>query len=324
MRIGFLADVHANTDALAAVFRHAEENDPVDRWWCLGDVVGRGPEPVETLLLLQQHVRTRHWLPGNHDAYVVDRIQSPDGETQDGDRWIWDEHRERLRHTLDGRGRSLWAWCRKTWSLERARPHLLRAGDADCWIVHAALGDAMCNIGETPGCYTLPWITAEKRVIAREQFRRLAAQPGNAWTRVLIFGHTHLPYMAVWPALRDDYITYPIRYDRPEPLTRWKLVLLNPGSVGQPRNGDPMVHASYGVLDTDACTFQFCRAPYDSERIRLAMAALHYDPYLIHMLRANDEYNPIGRTNALWQQWHDTYRSRPWGWEPMPLEGGGQ
>ena len=39
--------------------------------------------------------------------------------------------------------------------------------------------------------------------------------------------------------------------------------LINPGGVGQPRDGNP--DAAFGILDTDESTFTFCRVPYDIE-----------------------------------------------------------
>ena len=70
MRILVLSDIHGNLPALQAVLQDA---GPVDRVWCLGDVVGYGPYPnecIQTLLKLPDLV----CLLGNHDAAVVGMI----------------------------------------------------------------------------------------------------------------------------------------------------------------------------------------------------------------------------------------------------------
>lgn len=84
-----------------------------------------------------------------------------------------------------------------------------------------------------------------------------AATLGRATTPFTCCGHTHLP--AVF--LKDDGGV--VRAQVPTAGKAYALAgraLLNPGSVGQPRDGDP--RASYAVLDTGAGTATFYRAPY--------------------------------------------------------------
>jgi len=71
MRIGVLSDVHANIEALEAVF-NAMDADGVDRTICLGDVVGYGASPNETCAMVRQ--RVAHTILGNHDAAVAGRM----------------------------------------------------------------------------------------------------------------------------------------------------------------------------------------------------------------------------------------------------------
>lgn len=69
MRIGLIADIHANLMALEAVLAHLKSR-PVDRLVCLGDVTGSGPQPHQTLRRLQQELPT--WIQGNSDEWVLD------------------------------------------------------------------------------------------------------------------------------------------------------------------------------------------------------------------------------------------------------------
>src|SRR3990172_6670292 len=65
MRIAIVSDVHANLAALEAVLRHAEAVGPIDGVWCLGDMVGYGPQPSECVARLRELGATL--VAGNHD-----------------------------------------------------------------------------------------------------------------------------------------------------------------------------------------------------------------------------------------------------------------
>ena len=85
--------------------------------------------------------------------------------------------------------------------------------------------------------------------------------------RCTFFGHTHVQGGFGWESgrwfevrpqhLRNDNC----RSGWTLKLEHGKRYLLNPGSVGQPRDGDP--RAAYAVLDNAADTVTFCREPYD-------------------------------------------------------------
>ncbi|MBC8492362.1 MAG: metallophosphoesterase family protein [Chloroflexi bacterium] len=318
MRIGILADVHANVYALEAVLANGKSS--VGRWWLIGDALGRGPAPVETLMRLREHVDTRHWLVGNHDLCITGLLPADDlSESEQPEQRVWEDHRRRLKaHRPDGQRPLLWEWCRRTWRLERAKPRLIPTRSADCWLVHAALGGRMFNVGHVPKySYIFPWQDIEHQVIMDQQFERLLAKREEKRTVVLIHGHTHVPYLAVKPGGGDGHVLGPIHYGQPQRLGQFDAVLINPGSVGQPRNGDRMVHASYGILDTKASTFEFRRVLYDSEPTLLDMAVLDYDPSLIYFLKGNDDGNPLQGKSAIWLEWQRTYREQPWGWEPV-------
>jgi predicted phosphodiesterase len=69
MRIAVLSDIHSNLEALGSVLEHAAELD-IDRYVCLGDVVGYGANPNECIELLQSLPECPSIL-GNHDAAVL-------------------------------------------------------------------------------------------------------------------------------------------------------------------------------------------------------------------------------------------------------------
>ncbi|MGE5619579.1 MAG: metallophosphoesterase family protein [Sphingomonadaceae bacterium] len=73
MRIGIVADIHANLAALEAVLA---DMGTVDVIWCLGDVVGYGPDPNECIELLRRHDHL--CVVGNHDMAAIGRLDTSD------------------------------------------------------------------------------------------------------------------------------------------------------------------------------------------------------------------------------------------------------
>lgn len=198
MRYGVISDVHGNLHALSSaldVLRRAG----VDRYLCLGDLVGFGPYPNECVRHLAE-LDAVH-VAGNHDLIAVGRL----GE----------ERCSRL-------ARDSLRWTRKTLEpdvrryLERLP--LVAMPSAETVMAHASLDD--------PERY----VVRPEQV--REQLDQLRREYPNA--RLLLLGHTHHA-MAVAErsgALLRRGRTVPV-------LSQDERVLLNPGSVGQSREFSP-------------------------------------------------------------------------------------
>ena len=73
MRVLIISDIHANLAALEAVLAHAvlSQNGHFDAVWCLGDVVGYGPNPNECVERIR-NLPNLVCLMGNHDKAVLD------------------------------------------------------------------------------------------------------------------------------------------------------------------------------------------------------------------------------------------------------------
>jgi len=88
-------------------------------------------------------------------------------------------------------------------------------------------------------------------------------------TDYCLVGHSHIPLQFH----RNSVDTYPeampVRWEEPVPLT--PRMILNPGSVGQPRDMDP--RAAYALLDTEALTWEACRVAYDVEAVQRRILA---------------------------------------------------
>jgi len=76
MRYAILADIHANLAAFTAVLIDIEHRGEAEEIWCLGDIVGYGPDPHECIALLQQ---TNHvCVAGDHDWAAIGKINTSD------------------------------------------------------------------------------------------------------------------------------------------------------------------------------------------------------------------------------------------------------
>jgi diadenosine tetraphosphatase ApaH/serine/threonine PP2A family protein phosphatase len=98
-------------------------------------------------------------------------------------------------------------------------------------------------------------------------------------TRICLFGHTHYPIVY---AQTDDGVRETVGVaDGPMPLPG-ERVMLNPGSVGQPRDGNPA--SSYLVVDLAAATLEFRRVAYDIERTQALMREARLPTWLVERL----------------------------------------
>jgi diadenosine tetraphosphatase ApaH/serine/threonine PP2A family protein phosphatase len=101
--------------------------------------------------------------------------------------------------------------------------------------------------------------------------------------RICLFGHTHLPAIYSTPA-------HPVvRVDGADDtylLPAEGGVLVNVGSVGQPRDGDP--RAAYGLLDLDRLTLELRRTPYDVSAAQSSIRAAGLPEWLAHRLATGE------------------------------------
>ncbi len=87
MRYGIIADVHANLAAFEAVLADMGE---VDSLWCLGDLVGYGPDPNECIDLLQRY--NHRCVMGNHDLAAIGRLDTSDFNAAAAEAAEWTAH----------------------------------------------------------------------------------------------------------------------------------------------------------------------------------------------------------------------------------------
>jgi diadenosine tetraphosphatase ApaH/serine/threonine PP2A family protein phosphatase len=220
MRYAIIADVHANLTAFAAVLKDIEQRGGMDEIWCLGDIVGYGPDPHECIALLRQQ---RHvCVTGNHDWGAIGKVDIAD---------------------FNPDAAAACQWTAQQLSPEDVRylenlPLTLERDDFT--LVHGSPREPI-------------WEYLTSTSIAKQNF-------GFFQSSYCLVGHSHLPLV-----FRDE--------DGACSFNKWTTniglalgqnrLIINPGGVGQPRDGDP--RASYAIYDTENRQIRLYRVPYDIE-----------------------------------------------------------
>ena len=245
MRIAVLSDIHANLAALEAVLAHAEAQQALDEVWALGDLVGYGPRPSESLALLrEQPLRA---VAGNHDLAAIGAIGTEEFNpaAATANHWTARQLSEDDVSFLAGLDRTI--------------------VDAPFSLAHGSLRDPV-------------WEYVITTIAALHQFAAMT-------TPYSFVGHTHVPLAISERGGRDATLGPVLAPADGETVTLDDVrLIINPGSVGQPRDGDP--RASYAVYDSDERRVRFHRVEYDIARTQREMAAAKLPSTLISRLSA--------------------------------------
>ncbi len=243
MRIAIVSDVHANLAALEAVLRHAEERRALDQVWSLGDMVGYGPQPREVLARLRElDVRG---VVGNHDLAAIGQLPLDDfnPDAATAARWT-----ARQLQPSDQR-------------FVQSLPQVRREGDFT--LVHGTLRWPV-------------WEYLYSYESARAHLQRQETPFG-------LVGHTHVPMLVVEDSrFPRGCELYYLQDGTTVELDREQRLVINPGGVGQPRDGDP--RASYAIYDTDAATVTLHRVEYDIAATQRLMREAGLPLWLIERL----------------------------------------
>jgi diadenosine tetraphosphatase ApaH/serine/threonine PP2A family protein phosphatase len=225
-----ISDIHGNAEALRAVLADIDSKG-IQRIICLGDIIGYGPDPLECVDLVSQ--RCEWALMGNHDFAVLYEPTNFNGPAEQAAYWTReqfdaepDAERRAARYEFLGRLRV------------RVVEHL------GPWPVLAVHGSPRRPINE----YIFKSDPMEAPDKLEAIFRRVE--------KLCIVGHTHVPGVFTdepdfYPP--DELGEFAYRFNEEE------RAVINVGSVGQPRDGDP--RASYVVLTEEKA--EFFRVEYD-------------------------------------------------------------
>jgi len=243
MRYLVLSDIHSNLEALEAVLADAPPHDAV---LFLGDLIGYGPNPNECVDRVRE-LPNLTTLVGNHDLAALGRLDlelfNPDARR--AAEWTAEHLRADVRDFLN--------------ALEA------KLQTSEYVLAHGSPRDPV-------------W---EYMVAAHQgppNFREFRAP-------VCFVGHTHVPRaFEEIPNGRKSRVdvTLPDAGDVTR-LDTSDRKILNPGGVGQPRNGDP--RAAYGVWDSERGTFTFRRVPYPFEETQEKILAAGLPEVLAYRLQ---------------------------------------
>ncbi len=221
MRYLILSDLHANWEALRAVLDDA--TGQYDRALCCGDLVGYGADPNRIVEWVREHCDSV--VRGNHDKA-----------------------------------------CTGLDDLEWFNP-VARA--AALWTQHELTPE---NAGYTRGLPKGPVLENGFQMVHgspydEDEYVIAAGEAGEAFgyleSRVGFFGHTHVQGGFIWNQSRvETILRTPARSDSQalaiDPACAY---MINPGSSGQPRDGD--ARAAYAIYDTGAGEVTYYRVTYD-------------------------------------------------------------
>jgi len=311
MKIAIFSDLHANLPALRAVLEDVS-NREIDSFWCLGDMVGYYTDPVEPLMFVKRNVDEDDWVMGNHDAMLADlllpgddadgvEIETKGGKIRAHAKFLTPEDWQGTNATpiqalklnrleLDLHAESTEFW-RNQFTSQRIKPRRKNLNGRDYVRVHASQNNYL-------GRYIYSW---QDEILLPKEFETLNANKGNSiFPQTLCFGHTHVPTLVFGEKNKNEFKTESV-FVIPEKTyllgARWALI--NPGSIGQSRDGDR--RASYAILDTDAQAVTFIRVEYPYRETAHRLLQKGYPEGLAKKLL---EAPPVREMPEVWKNHH--------------------
>lgn len=225
VRILLISDIHANHDSLRLIMNNARNYDEII---VLGDLVDYGPDP--DLVIDEVRLAGAKIIKGNHDEAVGKNVDCRCGhELHDVSEYTRNEISMRR---LSDSDRKFLSDLPEVLKISYAEPPLV--------LVHGTLQQPLYG-------YLYPWLGSEEicwLLQERKTYRlSMSKRECELVKSVFFVGHTHYQFL------------------------RWVrgAVVINPGSAGQPRDGDP--RASYAIYDTTDNSVTFYRVKYDVEKV---------------------------------------------------------
>ena len=221
MRLALISDIHSNIHALEQVLARLDR-EGVDLILNLGDLVGYNANPNECIEMLQ--TRPVLSLAGNHDLALLNM--------------------EVAQHF------NIIAYQAIVWAQSEVRPEFVEFIQ-NLPLTQEGQGYLACHGTPTSADSYINYHFQGKKVL-----KMLAKGLG---LRICFFGHTHR--RALWyKDIRGKVATLPLTPRKVLLDPKWHY-LINPGSVGQPRDGNP--EAAYAIFDDQDFSIHFRSVPYD-------------------------------------------------------------
>lgn len=240
-RWAVFGDVHANLEALEAVLADINAQG-VSQRVCTGDLVGYGANPSKCLHLIRD--LNDPVVQGNHDSYAATEASLSEFNLNAMNAILWT--REQLTDE------------EKAWLI-----NLPMQIDCGMW-------DVKCGMPERTGADHRSVRLVHSSIIEPEKWHYIM-KPDKAEAALrtqepdlVFFGHTHVPTLYSWNPETEEFTSeFPLE-EGIHPLPEGWKHLINPGSVGQPRDRDP--RASYAMYDPEARTLEIRRIEYNLKK----------------------------------------------------------
>jgi predicted phosphodiesterase len=227
VKVAVISDIHANRQALESVLEEVAASDAAELW-CLGDLVGYGADPNACVQLMRRHAAV--CLAGNHDLGVIGELELEEFSTGASLAAQW------TMEVIEPENRDFLATLQPTGCEGPLGPS---NADTKLGLYHGSPRDPVWE-------YVLSALLAELCLDAQRE-------------RVSLIGHSHV---ASAFARHEGQPTSGQPYrDGAELDVSCGEWMVNPGSVGQPRDGDP--RAAWLLLDLEEQHACFRRTPYD-------------------------------------------------------------
>ena len=241
MLYAILGDIHSNLEAFRAVITDAEAMGGFDQIWCLGDIVGYGPDPCACIELLRRHDHI--CVAGNHDWASIERVDVSEFNLAAAEACLWTSKQLSLDDV----------------DFLSNLPEVVSQNDFT--IVHGSPHRPL-------------WEYVLSTDVAKQNFAYFD-------TNYCLVGHSHVPQIYAYNESLDECHSIELSDGYSFKLAEQRLIL-NPGGVGQPRDGNPK--ASYMIYDSDAGTASLHRINYDVFKTQAKMTKHNLPDLLIERL----------------------------------------
>ncbi|MCX7641390.1 MAG: metallophosphoesterase family protein [Elusimicrobiales bacterium] len=201
----------------------------INNYIICGDIIGYGPQPIECINEIR-NLKNIQIVMGNHDAVIAERIDV---------RWFNEYAKKSIEITNQMLTDEIKEWFKSLPLKIETKKYTTVHGSPKNPLKEYLLSEMQCN----------------------ESLKFLN-------TDILFYGHTHIPmYFCISPEgkIEGDFI---------KPFAKIKIkechkIFINPGSVGQPRDGNAM--ASFGIFDEENMMFELIRVNYDIKKVQEIM-----------------------------------------------------
>jgi len=238
-----ISDIHSNYEALKEVLEFLKGRN-INNYIICGDIIGYGPQPIECINAVRELGDKAKIVLGNHDAVIISRMDI---------KWFNDYAKKSIEMTMHKIDPDMVSWFSNI-------PEKIEFGNI--LLVHGS-----------------PRSPLKEYLLSEIQYRNNLE---NLSSNIVFYGHTHIP-MYFCKDENGKNIGDFIKPFAKIKIRENSMFFINPGSVGQPRDGNPM--ASFGIFDDEKMIFELIRMEYDVKKVQELMKEMNMPHLLIDRIQ---------------------------------------